>query len=300
MKSILLIIVLLISSISFVDAQTDSTKIKNQYGIIVDRHPLEPEFRNGILTFETKDKEYKLWLDNRVYFDGAYFFDKNAYNEIGNGVTIRRARFALKTIIKKDWYGEIDLDFAGSQTEMKDMIVGYNSPKSSGVFKNMGIKVGNFKEGFSMEETTTSRYVTFIERSFISKLAPSRHLGMQITKYDRYYTLIGGIHFVDLGGLEEVTYSQAHNKDNGIISEKELQFAQDYSGIYADNADQSLWIVSDQSQQLFYCNNNGEVIQSFNLDFPKAEVLVVDLENERVFIVSDSEQKLYTYKITKQ
>jgi len=42
------------------------------------------------------------------------------------------------------------------------------------------------------------------------------------------------------------------------------------------------------------------VKQSFNLDFPKAEGLIVDLEKERVYIVSDSEQKLYTYKITMQ
>jgi len=216
MKPILLIFLLLASCNSIVNAQTDSTQLKNQYGIVVDRHPLEPEFRNGILTFETKDEEYKLWFDNRVYIDGAYFFDKDAYNEIGNGVTIRRARFALKTIIHKNWYGELDLDFAGSQTEMKDMVVGYISPKKSGIFKNVGIKMGNFKEGFSMEETTTSRYVTFIERSFIAKLAPSRYLGMQITKYDRYYSLIGGIHFADLGALDEVTYSEAHNKDNGM------------------------------------------------------------------------------------
>ncbi len=138
--------------------QHDSTQLTNQYGVIIDRHPLEPEFRNGILTFETKNKDYKIWLDNRVYIDGAFFFVKHTYS-IGNGIAIRRARMDFKTIIKKNWHGEIDLDFAGSQTEMKDMIVGYTSPAKRGFMKHISIKVGNFKEGFSMKETTSSRYI---------------------------------------------------------------------------------------------------------------------------------------------
>jgi phosphate-selective porin OprO/OprP len=216
MRQIILTLLLITSFSSYIFAQADTTVLTNQYGVIVDRHPLEPEFRNGILNFETKDKAYRLWFDNRIYVDGAYFFDDNTYNKIGNGVTIRRARFALKTIIHDNWYGELDLDFAGSQTEMKDMVIGYISSKKSGIFKNVSIKLGNFKEGFSMEETTTSRYVTFIERSFIAKLAPSRHLGVQFTKFDRFYTVIGGVHFQDLGGFEESSFSQDHNKANGM------------------------------------------------------------------------------------
>ena len=87
--------------------------------------------------------------------------------------------------------------------------------------------------------------------------------------------------------------------NGGIISQKQLQFAQDYSGIFFDNADQSLWIVSDQSKKLFYCDENAVVKQSFDLDYEKAEGIVVDRQNNRVYIVSDSEHKLFIYKITK-
>lgn len=168
---------------------------------------------------------------------------------------------------------------------------------------------GDDTEGIT---TDTKNHQIWIAEEALSKLILMDYLGNELSSYniDIKRTSIKK-------GLEGLSYNSYDNTfyilneaepgllikwtpDNGIISEKELQFAQDYSGIYADNADQSLWIVSDQSQQLFYCNNNGEVIQSFNLDFPKAEGLVVDMENKRVFIVSDSEQKLYTYKITKQ
>ncbi len=87
--------------------------------------------------------------------------------------------------------------------------------------------------------------------------------------------------------------------NKGILTKKELQFAQDYSGIFFDNADQSLWIVSDQSKQLFYCDKAANVKQSFGLDFQKAEGVVVDTKLGRVYIVSDSEHKLYVYKIQK-
>jgi len=196
-------------------AQHDTTAKVNQYGIIVEHHPLEPEVWNGIITFANKESGYRLWLDNRVYFDGAYFFDKKTYNPIGNGVTIRRARFAVKAKIK-NWYGEIDLDFAGSETEMKDMIVGYIFPQKTGFLKNLRVKGGNFKEGFSMESTTTSRYVTFVERSLANTFAPSRHLGIQASKFGNRWLAIAGVHFQDLGGSEEVALSLTRNKKLGM------------------------------------------------------------------------------------
>lgn len=87
--------------------------------------------------------------------------------------------------------------------------------------------------------------------------------------------------------------------NTGIQSQTQLKFAQDYSGIYFDNVDQSLWIVSDQSQKLFYCDKNAVVKQSFDLGFQKAEGIVVDQKNNRIYIVSDSEHKLFTYKLIK-
>ena len=223
MKKLLILFAIVLSSLlatNNLSAQYkyDTTYV-NQYGVAVEHHMLNPETWNGIISFQSKDKGYRMWLDNRVYVDGAYYFDKNTYNPIGNGVTIRRARFAVKATIDYHWYGEIDLDFAYSKLEMKDMIVGYDFGKRDDIFSNIRIKAGNFKEGFSMEETTTSRYVTFIERSFMSKMTPSRHLGLQLTKFGKLginYLFIGGVHFQDVGGAEEVLVSQARNKKAGM------------------------------------------------------------------------------------
>ncbi len=191
-------------------AQQDNVKL-NQYGQKVSSVDLDAEARNGILTFESKDKQAKFWLDNRVYFDGGIFFDGNTYNPIGNGVNIRRARFAVKARLYNNWYGEIDLDFAGAVTELKDLYIKYTNDA-----KTFNIKAGHFKEGFSMETTTTSRYLTFVERSLASKFSPSRHLGFQANYMRDKFLFIGGIHFNSQGEYEEVEFGQKANKKKGM------------------------------------------------------------------------------------
>ena len=191
-------------------AQTlpDNSVRTDQYGKVVNRIPLSAEARNGILVFESADQSFKYWLDSRVYFDAA-FFPNNTINPIGNGADIRRARFAVKAVLGSNWYGEIDLDFAGSQVELKDAYFAYEG-------NSWNIKGGHFKEGFSMETTTTSRYVMFIERSLASKMSPSRHLGLQANFRGNKWLLITGIHARTIGDIEEYVPAQDNNKDFGI------------------------------------------------------------------------------------
>lgn len=67
-----------------------------------------------------------------------------------------------------------------------------------------------------METVTTSRYLTFMERSFASKLDASRSLGVQASHWGNRYNVIGGVHFNTQGEYEEVEFSQDQNKDYGI------------------------------------------------------------------------------------
>ncbi len=208
---VLALVLYSIGSFAQNDSKTAKSVTINQYGQEVKRVNLQAETQDGILSFTSKDGNNKFWLDNRVYFDGGMYFDADTYNPIGNGVTIRRARFAVKTKLHKNWYGEIDLDFAGAVTELKDLYIKYTN--DSGDFN---IKGGHFKEGFSMETTTSSRYVTFMERSLASKFSPSRHLGFQANYMKEKYLLIGGIHFNSQGEYEEVEFGQDANKKEGM------------------------------------------------------------------------------------
>jgi len=153
----------------------------NQYGVKVNSFPLQASAQNDILVLQNKEKGYKFWMDNRVQFDGAtYFNQKNGMLVDGKpympgGVSMRRVRMAVKAEINKNWYGEVDLNFANGVFELEDAYVMFTG------LKGLEFKAGNFKEDFSMDQTTTSRYSTFMERAMVVQMfAPSRHIGMQV------------------------------------------------------------------------------------------------------------------------
>ena len=95
----------------------------NQYGVAVSSDRLDVEAQDGILVLESPTSSYKLWFDIRVQADAAAFFGAPEFADpIGNGTSIRRARFAVKGQIDENWYGEFDMDLANGLVELKDAI----------------------------------------------------------------------------------------------------------------------------------------------------------------------------------
>ncbi|TVR37874.1 MAG: porin [Bacteroidia bacterium] len=182
----------------------------NQYGRRVNRTPLTAEERDGILIFESADQDYKMWFDLRVQADGAAFFG-DTWNDIGNGVAMRRVRVAFKAELTDKWEAEFDMDFADALADLKDAFLIYRaSPR-------LDIKAGNFKERFSMEQNTSSRWLTFMERpAALRTIAPSRHLGLQFHYHRPYFVGVGGLHFQDVGDYEAVQNRKDNNAGLGI------------------------------------------------------------------------------------
>lgn len=181
----------------------------NQYGKVVTRVPLIAEARNGILVFESKNQDYRLWFDIRVQTDAQMFIGKT-FNPIGNGATIRRARFATKTTFGKNWYGELDLNFSNGVLELEDAYFSYD------FLNGFKTRVGNYKEKFSMSESSSSRYLNFMERSMVvTTFAPSRHLGWEASYNNKLFVLTGGVFFQEIQDLELNTYVEDNNKDFG-------------------------------------------------------------------------------------
>lgn len=206
-----LLLMALLTGSKLASAQENDTVRYDAYGrVVTSRISANPEYWSGFLTFESKNQDMRTWFDLRVNFDGAHYFDQNTMNELGSGLTIRRLRFAMKTILYNHWTGEVDLDFAGGQLDVKDAFIGYKSNE-----QNYYIKAGYFKEPISMETTTTSRYQTFIEEPYMTMFAPARQLGINFSKWGTRYLIVGGVHFNDVENMEVTTYSQDANKDFG-------------------------------------------------------------------------------------
>ena len=211
MKKILLLTTALLLMGATAFAQTEKQAI-DQYGNTVDVKALEASSRDGILVFESKNKDYKFWFDSRVQVDfGAYFGQQEWADPIGNGASIRRARFAVKTQITKDWYGEVDMELANGSFELKDAIVRYNG------LKNWQFSVGSQKPDFSLSRNTSSRYLEFMERPMVvSAFAPSRHLGVFAKYTNKYFFGSASILFQEIEGQETRDYVEANNKDYGM------------------------------------------------------------------------------------
>lgn len=183
----------------------------NQYGVEVSRQKLQAEARDGILVFESKNQDYKLWFDTRAQLDAAAFWGvKDGYDEIGNGARVRRARFAIKVQVTPSWYGEVDVNFANGNFELKDAIVGFTG------LNRWTFRGGNFKEGFSMESTTSSRYLALMERPMVvSAFAPSRHLGVEAEYAYGQWRSTFGVFLQEVEDSETATNVDDNNKDFG-------------------------------------------------------------------------------------
>lgn len=194
-------------------AQTeDKAQAIDQYGNKVDVEEVTASSRDGILVFESNDKDYKLWFDSRVQVDfGAFFGQQEWADPVGDGASIRRARFAVKGQINPSWYGEIDMELANGSFELKDAVVRYTG------LKNWQFTVGNMKPDFSMSRNTSSRYLEFMERPMIvSALAPSRHLGVFAKYSNKYFFGSASVLFQEIEGQETRTFVEDQNKDYGM------------------------------------------------------------------------------------
>ena len=74
MKKLLLSMALVCFGVSAF-AQQETAKAVNQYGQEVTSLPIETTVQDGILVFQNKNANYKMWFDVRLQADAAVFFD---------------------------------------------------------------------------------------------------------------------------------------------------------------------------------------------------------------------------------
>jgi uncharacterized protein YjiK len=87
----------------------------------------------------------------------------------------------------------------------------------------------------------------------------------------------------------------ALNPDYSIETSQTLTFAEDYSDVCFSRLSGCFWIVSDQSQRLYHFDRANGVRGRYVLPFHKGEGVAFDAAANRVYVVSDSENKLYVY-----
>ena len=147
------------------------------------------------LNFDTNNKNFKLKIGGRVHQDWGWFREDNEIEDtIGrqvDGAEFRRARIYLSGTIYNNIDFKMEYDFAaGGRPSFTDVFVELKEIPVAGNFR-----VGHFKEPFSLEELTSSNYITFMERSLPNVFAPARNTGMMLhnTLADKRMTWAAGV-----------------------------------------------------------------------------------------------------------
>jgi uncharacterized protein YjiK len=74
----------------------------------------------------------------------------------------------------------------------------------------------------------------------------------------------------------------------------DLNFDSDFSDVFFETNTNILWILSDESQTVHSCSNEGVLTESFSINVDQPEGIVVT--SDKIYIVSDSQKKLYIFQ----
>ena len=135
------------------------------------------------LRAQSADSHYSFKIGGRIMNDWAVFDedgDTRTFFAVdgvtpgfGSGTEFRRARLYVAGQVYERFVFKAQYDFAGGDADFKDVYFGLKGVPGLGE-----VKIGHFKEAFSLEELTSSKYITFMERSLPIAFAPSRNTGI--------------------------------------------------------------------------------------------------------------------------
>jgi len=136
------------------------------------------------IKFASADGSAKFHVGGRIMADTAIYNDDRS--NLGNGAELRRARLFLAGTVYENWQFKGQYDFAGNKVAIKDAYLRYNGWP-------VQITLGNHHEPFGLEELTSSKYITFMERGLPGVFSPSRNFGLSAGAHGRQWSARAGI-----------------------------------------------------------------------------------------------------------
>jgi phosphate-selective porin OprO/OprP len=130
------------------------------------------------LNLATLDGDFKLKIGGRLQTDWLWSSEDDAIkSDVGeqeDGVEVRRARLYFSGLIYDNIEYKLQFDFAGGEAVLKDAYLCLTD------FPLGELWMGHFKEPFSLDELTSSKYITFMERALPNIFAPGRNMGFML------------------------------------------------------------------------------------------------------------------------
>ncbi len=138
---------------------------------------IESPFLESLKTI-VQSEEMTIKWGGRLQFDAAFIgSDDNYPVTTEDGVEFRRARLFAEGKLYEAVDFKAEYDFAGEEnntTDFTDVLIGIQTSIGK-------VEAGHFKQPFGLEELTSSRFVTFMERAMPSEaFAPARDSGIMM------------------------------------------------------------------------------------------------------------------------
>jgi phosphate-selective porin OprO/OprP len=138
------------------------------------------------MRFESADKRYKLKIGGRIHYEGQFFDPdddtraavETGANRIEDGTELRRARIEFSGEVGERTEWALGMDFGSGTTNFRNAYVGLKDLPFGGV------RAGQFKEPYGLEQITSSNNTLFTERSLMNALVPSYNAGFMV--FDDY------------------------------------------------------------------------------------------------------------------
>lgn len=136
----------------------DSEEWKKMRKWVNESSTLRPYWKDG-LRLDSNDGSIKLKIGGRLQNDYTFFaedgdIERRLGEDFDDGTEFRRARFYFSGTIYNDIVFKTQYDFAGGDVDFKDVYVGFKNVPYVG-----NVRIGQFKEPFSLEELTSSNYI---------------------------------------------------------------------------------------------------------------------------------------------
>ena len=145
---------------------------------------MEALWRNG-LRLRTLNKDVEIRIGGRIQNDWNFFRpsdeiedaffvdDEGNLDEPLDRIFFRRSRIYIRGTLHRYIRFKAEYDFAGGSVSWTDVYLRFVKLPAFG-----NIYVGKFKAPFGLEELTSSRFITFQERSLTDAFVPGRQVGL--------------------------------------------------------------------------------------------------------------------------
>lgn len=148
-------------------------------------------------TIRTKDGRFSFHVRGRVQTDYNYISASNGDVDT-NTMELRRARLGIEGVAWHDVQYKFEVDFADDDVSVTDAFVAFKQ------IKPVTLTIGQFKTPNSMEEQTSSRYITFMERAqFTDAFALNRRLGAGADVNGPNWSVATGVFFQNTGDEDD-------------------------------------------------------------------------------------------------